>query len=252
MPLPLYIVHACLENFCIQLSKCSGHIRHNIETECAGTTAHTLAHAVDGSQTAYTFSRACGWLSFGEADQCAAHWVPFHANGEMETADDQAGIHSVQDIHKRAGFRGLMSCERDSSHATPIFQVSTRLLSRKSTCACQPCLHFTEMGSTQTCSCRYDAAVVEDVKQGLLSHTVGMRAATGERVVTFDQWAQLFHWIGSRLDIHDAEKLQKRMGAHIGCKELDECRAPLQVRISIPNRSVLHLAVESIRLLPCL
>lgn len=67
------------------------------------------------------------------------------------------------------------------------------------------------------------------MKQGLLSHTVGMRAATGERVVTFDQWAQLFHWIGSRLDIHDTDKLHQRMGAHIGCKELDECRAPLQV-----------------------
>lgn len=84
-------------------------------------------------------------------------------------------------------------------------------------------------GMNGTCLCRYDAVVVEEVKQGLLSHTVGMRATSGERVVTFDQWAQLFHWIGSRLDIHDTDKLQQRMGAHIGCKELDECRAPLQV-----------------------
>jgi hypothetical protein len=84
---------------------------------------------------------------------------------------------------------------------------------------------------------RYDAAIVEEVKQGLLSHTVGMNAGTGERVVTFDQWVQLFHWIGSRLDIHDTDKLHQRMGAHFGVKELDEFRAPLQVRIFMSRPS---------------
>ena len=96
----------------------------------------------------------------------------------------------------------------------------------------------TETDHKQLECCRYDAAVVEDVKQGLLSHTVGMHSASGERVVTFDQWAQLFHWIGSRLDIQDAEKLQQRMGSHIACKELDECRAPLQVRPVTSSREL--------------
>jgi hypothetical protein len=98
---------------------------------------------------------------------------------------------------------------------------------------------------------RYDAAIVEEVKQGLLSHTVGMNAGTGERVVTFDQWVQLFHWIGSRLDIHDTDKLHQRMGAHFGVKELDEFRAPLQVRIFMSGHP-LHTQAARMTSIPTL
>ena len=45
-------------------------------------------HAVDGNTTAYTVSRARGWLPFGEVDQCTTDWLPFYTHGEMEAADD--------------------------------------------------------------------------------------------------------------------------------------------------------------------
>lgn len=69
--------------------------------------------------------------------------------------------------------------------------------------------------------------MVDEVKQVLLAHTdAGIR---GDRQITFDQWAQLFEWISSRLDVSTPEKLHRRMGSYIGVKLDDAGRAPLQV-----------------------
>lgn len=75
--------------------------------------------------------------------------------------------------------------------------------------------------------CRYSSVVVNEVKQVLLAHTdAGIR---GDRQITFDQWAQLFEWISSRLDVSTPEKLHRRMGSYIGFNLDDAGRAPLQV-----------------------
>lgn len=68
---------------------------------------------------------------------------------------------------------------------------------------------------------------MDEVKQVMLTHTdAGIR---GDRQITFDQWAQLFEWISSRLDLSTPEKVNRRMGSYINIKLDDAGRAPLQV-----------------------
>lgn len=77
--------------------------------------------------------------------------------------------------------------------------------------------------------CRYTSLVVDEIKQVMLAHTdAGIR---GDRRITFDQWAQLFEWISTRLDLSTPEKLNQRMGSYISFKLDDAGRTPLQVWI---------------------
>ena len=67
-----------------------------------------------------------------------------------------------------------------------------------------------------TCCCSFSDVAVEEVRQGLLAHSVIVRDSAGERIITFDQWAQLFDWVSHRLDIADDQVLQRRLGVDVG------------------------------------
>eukprot|EP00892_Ulva_mutabilis_P007816 jgi/Ulvmu1/5406/UM022_0201.1 len=74
----------------------------------------------------------------------------------------------------------------------------------------------------------YSSLIVDEIKQVMLAHTdAGIR---GDRLITFDQWAQLFEWISSTLDLSTPEKLNRRMGSYISVKPDDAGRTPLQAK----------------------
>ena len=85
-------------------------------------------------------------------------------------------------------------------------------------------------------SCRYGAEIVQDLRHGLLSHTVVVRRAGGERLVTFDQWAQLFDWVGHHLDIHEPAQLKLRLGVDFSAPGGVQARSALGVR-SLTSRT---------------
>lgn len=84
-----------------------------------------------------------------------------------------------------------------------------------------------------------------ELRKGLLSHTVVVRRVGGDRVITFDQWAQLFDWVGHHLDIHDPLQLKRRLGVDLNAPDGPQERSALGVRspenpvmIACPGRCV--------------
>jgi hypothetical protein len=83
--------------------------------------------------------------------------------------------------------------------------------------------------SGSLCACSYEDEVVSQVRHVLLVHTVIVRNSTGQRVVTFDQWAQLYDYISRRLGIVTLAKLQQRLGVQMSALHTVDPRFPLEV-----------------------
>lgn len=69
---------------------------------------------------------------------------------------------------------------------------------------------------------------MHDIERGLLVHSLRF-APSGERVVTFDQWAQLFDWVAARLGLHNEATLH-RLGIDTELLAMPQPRQPLKVR----------------------
>lgn len=77
---------------------------------------------------------------------------------------------------------------------------------------------------------RYSAAIVSELGQGLVAHSVPARNAAGQRAISFDQWAQLFDWVSHHLGVTTEAALTERFGAELRGTELAQARQALAVR----------------------
>ena len=84
-------------------------------------------------------------------------------------------------------------------------------------------------------ACRFEAEAVDELAQGFLSHSL-LIAPSRERVISFDQWAQLFDWVAARLGLHNEDVLQK-LGIDMQLVAMPCPRQPLKVRPAIMSHS---------------